>query len=108
MTTIAPMWKSMMRQNTLVSARGTSRRGVLGLARCHTDHLGALEGEACDHEDGRARRGAPPTKGASPTVQLETPGELPPRMPKIDGDTGDEEDDHGDDLDGGQPELRSP
>ena len=27
--------------------------------------------------------GTPPTKGASPTVQLETPGELPPRMPKI-------------------------
>ena len=78
--------------------------GVLGLARCHTDHLGALEGEACHHEDGQDGGGTA-HEGCLAHGPVGNARGATAQDAENHGDTGDEEDDHGDDLDGGQPEL---
>ena len=57
--------------------------GVLGLAGSHTDHFGALEGEACHHEMDEYGGGAADEGCLTDGPVGDARGSLPPRMPKI-------------------------
>ena len=72
----------MIRQNTLLIARGTSLRGLRDSpAATPTSSVPWKEKPAIINTD--TIESQPPWKGASPLVQLLKPGELPPIIPRI-------------------------
>ncbi len=102
MTTIAPIIEEHD-ANALVSARGH----VGGGSQIHRQPpiiSVPWKEEACHHEDGEPA-GAPPTKGASPTVQLRF-GSYRPGCRRSWRYLM--EDDYSNSLDGGEPEFVSP
>ena len=78
--------------------------GVLRFAGSHTDHFGALEGEACHHEDGEYG-GCAADEGCLTDGPVGDARGATAQDAEDHGDTCDEEDDHGNNLDGGEPEF---